>query len=244
MKSPQSTPTAHPTGAARPHLSYSFRHSRTTHLLAISILLLIALLISACGAATPTQQNNGGATVSNQPGTDKAPAVDAVDVASAPGFVSNAGGYPVKVFFSKRSNPDFASVGSVDRISPTKAVATFALQLLIAGPTPSERDAGYYTELNTMLSGDSACLGSATPPVGGPDFTLVLDKRGTTTETGTATVKFCRTITSNGIGADARVTAQITATLKQFSTIKNVVILTKEIHCLGDESGQDLCLRS
>src|SRR5437867_11999884 len=122
MKSPQPTLPVHPTGAARPYPSHSSQISSATRLLAISIFLLISMLISACSAATnPTQQNNGGATVSNQPGTDKAPAVDAVDVASAPGFVSNAGGYPVKVFFSKRSNPDFASVGSVDRISPTKA---------------------------------------------------------------------------------------------------------------------------
>jgi hypothetical protein len=55
-------------------------------------------------------------------------------------------------------------------------------------------------------------------------------------------VKFCRSLTSPGIGADARVKAEITATLAQFANIKQVVILTKDGHCFGDESRKDLCL--
>jgi len=55
-------------------------------------------------------------------------------------------------------------------------------------------------------------------------------------------LKFCRQLTSPGIGADARVAAEITATLKQFPRIKEVVILTKDGHCFGDESGKDFCL--
>jgi len=55
-------------------------------------------------------------------------------------------------------------------------------------------------------------------------------------------MKFCRQLTSPGIGADARVRAEITATLKQFPRIKEVVILTKDGHCFGDESGKDFCL--
>lgn len=152
-------------------------------------------------------------------------------------------GYPVKVFFSRfpasvNTNP--SAVYPVDRVSPTIAVGTFAIQLLIAGPTLSEQQAGYFTELNTMLSGPSNC--SAPRPVGGPDFTLTLDKKGTVTEPGTATVKFCRSLNSPGIGADARVKAEINATLTQFTNIKKVVILTKDGHCFADESGKDLCL--
>ena len=157
---------------------------------------------------------------------------------------STAAGYPVKVFFSKfpeSVNTDFTAVYAVDRTSPTIAIGTFALQLLIAGPTISEQQAGYFTELNTMLSGSSNC--SAPLPVGGPDFTLTLDKKGSVTEKGTATVKFCRNLTSPGIGADGRVTAEINATLKQFSNIKKVVILTEDGHCFGDESGKDFCLK-
>jgi hypothetical protein len=156
---------------------------------------------------------------------------------------STAAAYPVKVFFSKfpQSGSTPSAVYPVNRMSPTIAVGTFAIQLLIAGPTLSEHQAGYFTELNTMLGGPSNC--SAPLPVGGPDFTLSLDKKGTVPQTGTATVKFCRSLMSAGIGADARVTAQINATLKQFPRIKKVVILTKDGHCFGDESGRDFCLR-
>ena len=156
---------------------------------------------------------------------------------------SNSASYPIKVFFSRSPeslNTNPSAVYPVARVSPTIAVGTFSLQLLIAGPTLSERNAGYFTELNTLLSGPSNC--SAPLPVGGPDFTLTLNMKGPVPETGTATVKFCRTISSPGIGADARVTAEINATLKQFSNIKKVVILTKDGHCFGDGSGKDLCL--
>jgi len=56
-------------------------------------------------------------------------------------------------------------------------------------------------------------------------------------------VKFCRSTNSPGIGADARVTAEINATLKQFPGIKKVVILTEDGHCFGDLSGKDFCLK-
>ncbi len=97
-----------------------------------------------------------------------------------------------------------------------------------------------FLELNAILSGPSNC--AAPKPVGGPDFTITLDKRGSKMQTGTATLKFCRLALSPGIGTDARVTAEINATLKQFPRIKNVVILTKNGHCFGDESGKDRCL--
>jgi len=159
-------------------------------------------------------------------------------------IVATTTDYPVKVFFSKSPaslNTDPSAVFPVDRVSPTLAVGAFSIQLLIAGPTPDEQKAGYFTELNTILSGPSKC--SAPLPVGGPDFTLTLDKRGTVTQKGTATLQFCRSITSPGIGSDARVKAEINATLKQFSTITNVVILTQDGDCFGDESGMDNCLK-
>ncbi len=130
---------------------------------------------------------------------------------------------------------------SVNRLSPTIAVATFSIQLLIAGPTLSERNAGYFSELNSILAGPSSC--SAPYPTGGPDFTINLDKKGSTPAPGTATLSFCRITSSPGIGSDARIQAEINATLKQFTNIKNVVILTQAGHCFGDESGLDHCLK-
>jgi hypothetical protein len=48
--------------------------------------------------------------------------------------------------------------------------------------------------------------------------------KGSTPATGTATLRLCRATSSPGIGADARFLAEINATLKQFSNIKNVVV--------------------
>jgi hypothetical protein len=67
--------------------------------------------------------------------------------------------------------------------------------------------------------------------------------KGSTPEQGTVTVKFCRASASPGIGADARITSDITATLKQFSDVKKVVILNYNGDCFGDMSGQNLCLK-
>ena len=154
-----------------------------------------------------------------------------------------AASYPIQVFFSKfpDSGINFAAVFPVQRVSPTIAVGTFSIQLLIAGPTLTERSNGYFSELNSILTGPSNC--SAPFPTGGPDFKLALNKKGTKDEQGTATLRFCRATNSPGIGADARIQAEITATLEQFSNIKKVVILTYDGHCFGDASGKDLCLR-
>ena len=206
-----------------PCSTVSSHRPRLMILVVTSACILFAFVLSACSGNLPS-----GAS--------------AASIAQA-SPASTAVGYPVKVFFSKfpeSVNTNFSAVYPVDRTSPTTAVGTFAIQLLIAGPTLSEQQAGYFTELNTMLSGPSNC--SAPLPVGGPDFTLSLDKKGTVTQTGTATVKFCRSLTSPGIGADARVTAEMNATLKQFPRIKKVVILTEDGHCFGDASGKDLCL--
>ena len=203
-----------------PHLATPSRRSRLTSIVVLSILTLLALVLSGgSGNWSSTAQAAPHAQASN---------------------ASAATSFPIRVFFSKL--PDSVSTNSsavypVDRVSPTIGVGTFAIQLLIAGPTISERNQGLFTELNAM-SGPSSC----SAPIGGPDFTLTLNKKGSVTEQGTATLQFCRTTSSPGIGADARVTAEINATLKQFSSIKKVVILTKDGHCFGNASGLDRCL--
>jgi hypothetical protein len=154
-----------------------------------------------------------------------------------------SGAHPIKVYFSKfpDSLNNFTVVFPANRSSPTVEVAAFALQLLIAGPTLSERSAGYFSEFNSVLTGLSSC--SAPSPTGGPDFTLSSNKKGPETSPGTVTVHLCRASNSPGIGADARILAEISATLKQFSDIKNVVVLTQAGNCFGDESGQNRCLK-
>lgn len=190
----------------------------------------LALVLAGCGAspsatATPSSTVTSAATV-------------------APSPTATPSGYPVLVYFSKspESDNNLALTFPVKRISPTPHVDVFAIQLLLAGPTPEERAAGYFTELNGVLTGPSTC--SASPaPTGGPDFTLTLDHKGSTPEIGTATLRFCRDTRSPGEGADARILAQINATLLQFATIKKVAVLTVAGHCFGDLSGLDRCLK-
>lgn len=152
-------------------------------------------------------------------------------------------GYLIQVYFSKfpDSLQDYAAVFAVNRVSPTIAVATFSIQLLITGPSLEERSAGYFSELNSVLTGPSTCNGAN--PTGGPDFTIALDMKGSKVDQGTATMQFCRMTQSPGVGADARIQAEIRATLTQFANIKNVVILTAAGHCFGDERGTDVCLK-
>jgi hypothetical protein len=197
------------------------------HGIAITLVLTVAALLS--GACFPHILPDGGTTAG------------AAALPSRPARPSTAT-YHLNVYFSRfpRSTNDFTTVFPLARVSSTPDIATFAIQLLIAGPTPAERRAGYFSELNSLLTGPSAC--SAPYPTGGPDFVLHLDRKGPRAARGTATLRFCRALSSPGIGADARVRAEITATLTQFARIKHVVILTRDGHCFGDESGADRCL--
>ncbi|WP_338252042.1 hypothetical protein [Dictyobacter halimunensis] len=209
-----------------------------------SILLLSLFVLSACAsgpANTPHQTQTGSQTATSQTLSDKAGEINTVMQVSSQNMTTN--GYMIKVYFSKFPNSlnSSTAVFPVNRISPTIAVATFSLQLLIAGPTNDEHNAGYFSEFNSILTGPSSC--SAPHPTGGPDFTLTLNKQGSKAKQGTATVKFCRATASPGIGTDTRILAEIKATLTQFSNIKNVVVLTKDGHCFGDESGLDHCLQ-
>jgi hypothetical protein len=148
-----------------------------------------------------------------------------------------ARGYPVRVYFSKhpQSDQNATAVFAVRRISPTLAVATFALGQLVVGPTRTETKAGYYSALAGLLHGPSDC--------GGPAVRIMLNRRGTTVEPGTATVRFCRRSMSGGIFDDVRVQSEISKTLTQFPSIKRVVILNKFGQCFGDLSGRNTCLR-
>lgn len=154
-------------------------------------------------------------------------------VASAQSTVTPA---TVKVFFPKTSDPTFDHVYSVTRYVVPPVTATEAEMLVIAGPTLREQSTyGVYSEVNEILTGPSSC--------GHRDFTITLDHRGQRIQQGTATYQFCRATQSPGIGADARISSQISATLRQFIAVKTVVILTQSGHCFGDMSGLDLCLK-
>ena len=142
----------------------------------------------------------------------------------------------VSVYFSKRPDSlnDPTAVFPVQRTTSSSDVGTFAIQQLIAGPTAAEAAQGYFTEVTAALSGPSDC--------GGADFTLTMNTRGSTPQTGTTTLRFCRSLQLPGEMTDPRIQTEITKTLTQFPGISSVVILTREGHCLGDLSGGDGCL--
>lgn len=191
---------------------------------ALALFATLALALSAC-------------TLTTAPASPTATALPSAT--ATPG----ASGTVVKVYFSK--DPDslntYGLTFPVNRVSPSADLKTFALQMLIAGPTVEERANGYFSEWNSILTGSSSCW--APHPVGGPDFTVTMNMKGATPEQRTVTVKFCRQSQSPGIGADARIGFEITATLKQFTDVKKVVILTRDGSCFGDQSGQNFCLK-
>lgn len=138
-------------------------------------------------------------------------------------------GRPIAVYFSRRpeSDDDFTAVFPVVRSAPDAGVARAAIQALIAGPTPAETDAGYFSELGRMLDGPSTC--------GTDDFAIRIAD-------GVATLRFCRDVSSAGIGQDARVQRAIEATLTQFATVQRVRVLSRDGDCLFDMSGENRCL--
>jgi Sporulation and spore germination len=145
---------------------------------------------------------------------------------------SGAPSIRVQVFFSHRpeSLDNFEAVLPVDRTLTRvgQQVGTAALAALIEGPTPEEQAAGFFSELGGMLGGDSDCDGA--------DFRLTIAAEGQ------ATVRFCHATISAGVGQDARVLAEIQATLRQFPTVERVRLLARDGHCLFDLSGLDRCL--
>jgi hypothetical protein len=167
-----------------------------------------------------------------------APTATVAETPTASGLV----GYPINVYFSNDPG-SMTSVTAVNRVSPTSQVEEFAIQMLIAGPTSEERASGLFSELNDAFNGGSNCAGAR--PVGGPDFTLSLNMKGTTPSPGTVTLKFCRATTLAGEGTGFRIGAEIDATLMQFSNVKKVVILDINGNCWSgtDLRGGNACLQ-
>src|SRR5512146_3242003 len=101
-------------------------------------------------------------------------------------------GYKVDVYFSRHPDSDNrpAAVFAVHRTSPTLGVATYSISQLLAGPTTAEAGNGYFTPLQSALSGASSC--------GCADFTVTLEQNRDHPETGTATLRFCRDV--KGLG--------------------------------------------
>ncbi|HEU0026034.1 MAG TPA: hypothetical protein VFQ25_02880 [Ktedonobacterales bacterium] len=140
-------------------------------------------------------------------------------------------GYKVDVYFSRHPDSDNrpAAVFAVHRTSPTLGVATYAISQLLAGPTTTEAGNGYFSPLQGALSGASAC--------GGADFTITLNQNRDYSETGTATLRFCRDVKGLGDTPSIMARNEINATLTQFATIKKVIIVYQDGSCFDDLIG-------
>ncbi|MEO7001206.1 MAG: GerMN domain-containing protein [Ktedonobacterales bacterium] len=212
-------------------------HLRRAHLLAAPLLFaaLALTILTACSSGSGSSSGSGGGSSGSATATATTATATTAPAATAT-TAPSSGPYPVKVFFSKHPQTDsnVNAVFAVQRQSPTLGVATFAIQQLIAGPTTAESSQGYFTELPASLSGASNC--------GGADFVITLNHKGTTPDTGTATLQFCRTTQLAGDLTGGRIAAEITATLTQFPSTQHVVILTKDGSCFNDLSGANMCL--
>jgi len=135
--------------------------------------------------------------------------------------------YPLQVFFSKspESNDDPAKVFGLSRNSMNSDVATFAIKELLRGPTAEEKAAGYFSK-TAVRAGPSNCDDN--------DFRLTIADD-------VATLRFCRVFDHLGVVADGQAESELKTTLKQFDSVKQVLILNRNGDCEFDLSGQNLC---
>lgn len=134
------------------------------------------------------------------------------------------------VYFSKEpeSFGDFTYTEAVTRSSGRIDMGTYTIEQLIAGPSEAEASRGLRSPLKGKFQGESNCSDK--------DFTLSVAER-------VARLRFCRIVASAGIGDDARITATVSSTLEQFSSVDSVIILTRDGNCFGDQSGLNRCLQ-
>jgi len=135
--------------------------------------------------------------------------VKILKAADATASVSVSGNMTVKVYFNNtKFDPNLLNCGTVYWVSreipKTQAVARAALEELLKGPTDQEKTKGYLTNiLNPGIEIQSLTIADGVAKV---DFNEALEQ---------------------GVGGSCRVSAiraQISATLKQFPTIKSVII--------------------
>jgi Sporulation and spore germination len=196
------------------------KRTRTLSLLGIGILVVAigaAFLFFYDATHAPSQVQT--------PQTPATPQVQSPDVTPQ---TPESTSIPVKVFFSKHpaSDDDPTKTFPVDRTSPDSGVAVYAISQLLTGPTAQETSQGYFSTVR--VRNDASNCGDS-------DFTITIKDT-------VATLRFCRTFDAVGTMSDGQAQETIKATLLQFSTIKKVIILTKDGNCQFDMSGENRCL--
>lgn len=209
----------------------------TIKLIIIAVIIVLLTIIAALGFQNNWWKGNSNNTVipTLTPAVNSPTPTLSITDTPAPTVTPNP--LQMKVYFSKHndSDNDPSKVFPLSRIAPDSQVATYGIKQLIQGPSSLETSLGYYSELQGKLLGTSNCSGA--------DFQILLNTKGSKSEQGTATLKFCKTTSLSGDLSGARIKAEIENTLTQFNTIKKVVILNKDGGCFDDLSGQNLCLK-
>ena len=117
-------------------------------------------------------------------------------------ILAETAGTTIKVYFNNQG--ECSDVSEVKRDIPfTEGIARAALEQLLMGPTEQEKSQGFYTNINPGVKVQS----------------LTID------ENGLARADFSQELESTGGSCRvSAISAQIVQTLKQFPTIKNVII--------------------
>jgi spore germination protein GerM len=131
-----------------------------------------------------------------------------IDLVSIPIKFSNVAALTLKVFFGNTTkNPNAQDCNLVfpieRRIAKTTSTAHSAIAELLTGPTDAEKNQGYFTSINSGVTLQKLSI---------------ID--------GVAKIDFNETL-EQGVGGSCKVAAiraQITQTLKQFSSVKDVII--------------------
>ncbi|MEC4807259.1 MAG: GerMN domain-containing protein [Jaaginema sp. PMC 1080.18] len=197
-----------------------------TALVRPSALLLILLSLAACGQsfADPNTPELDSETPQPNPDVVESPTEPESPQPKQEAPNSPATERRLKVYFPKLDPNEFGAVEPVWRKTASTGVARFAIEQLLAGPTPDEQHQGLRDSFE--LSGSSNC---------GEDFQIGI-------ENGVARLQFCRQLTYGGVGDVAGMTYAIENTLKQFDSVNQVMILDRSGNCWADESGANNCL--
>lgn len=186
-----------------------------------AIILLVALSAAGLGWYVATDQKSDTASAPPE-STEAAPSISQMKPRETEPTPR------VMIYFSKHpeSDDDPGQTFPVSRTAPDLSVATFAVSELLKGPTMSETDRGYFSNVE-LRAGNSSC--------GGKDFQISFQDK-------VAKLQFCKPFDHIGSVSDGQAESSIKATLLQFDTVDRVIILNQAGDCEFDMAGDNRCL--
>lgn len=202
---------------------------KRTHIIWVFILTVGVVVLVVLGAWGIRQIFGGSATSPVSTPVSSSPPSSTGNTTQPQPETSPSQSYPVLVYFSKHpdSDNDPSKTFPVQRTAQTLGVATFAVQEVLKGPTSSESSQGYFSTV-ALRNEPSNCADA--------DFTLsIIDS--------VARLQFCRPFDHLGVVADGQADSVLKATLRQFKSVKKVIIVNFQGNCEFDLSGLNLCFK-